>query len=401
MNSKTCVICGRNLSGIWITHESYLEKLSLDKYKIGFQCQHCGTCICTAGNKKDHPYGKISLFKKEKFMCPECGEEFKPGHVILSEDAPVRVELRKMLGESGPTIEAGTYNQISGVLDKRKWRMDKAVREQLIQRLKTDGNGYIYRCLKELVWEIEKCSPSGSELEKNSARNRTSRVLWLAEIGADWLFEDGMAEEILVYIIENMRENIGAPGEHSLSDNPASILDTLIKALYRVETVTKSGKSIPALINTLHNDEVIHYRRIAAFALGFIDWDPRVVDALVMALNDDKRPYRPAGGSLMTPKAASVQERAVLSLIQIGDEKGLEAVIPVVGRSVKLAGSTDIEYSGKDSAVLLTKIGKIAPHLLEDALKKRDKEELRKDIVKNVGELTIINQVEKALSQIN
>jgi HEAT repeat protein len=198
-----------------------------------------------------------------------------------------------------------------------------------------------------------------------------------------------------------MQDHIRPRNENPVSEYPASIFDNLMGALYQVATVTKSGKSIPALINTLHTDETTYYRRLAAFALGHIDWDPRVVDALIVALNDEKRPFRPAGGGLLTPNAVSVQERAVLALLQIGDEHGLAAVIPVVGKSTKFADLTDIEYSGKDSAVLLTKIGKKAPHLLEDALEKRDKEDLRKDIVKNVGELTIIDQVEKALDQIN
>jgi hypothetical protein len=199
MNSTTCVICGRNIDGIQITHKFYLDKgFTLDQYKIGFQCQHCGTCICTAGKRKDHPYGKISLFKKEKFRCPKCGEVFTPSHVILRQDAPISVELRKILGETGPTIEAFTYNQISGILDKRKWRNDKNVKEQLIEQLKIDGNGYMYRCLEELVWEIGQ-SPGRSDLKSDDATaNRLARVKWLAEIGAVWLFEDGKAEDILV-----------------------------------------------------------------------------------------------------------------------------------------------------------------------------------------------------------
>lgn len=403
MNLQTCLICGRDIDGIWISHKLYLDKVfTLDQYKVGFQCHQCGACICTAGKKEDHPYGRISLFKKEKFRCPQCREVFDPSHVILRQDAPINVELRKILGETGPAIEAFTYNQISGSLDKRKWRSDKNIREQLLEQLKNDGNGYMYRCLEELVWEIEQ-SPGrrDQEILQSDAKNRLARVKWLAEIGAVWFFEDGKAEDILVYIFEHMQDHIRPLNENSMSEHPASIFDNLLGALYQVATVTKSGKSIPALINTLHNDETIYYRRIAAFALGQIDSDPRVVDALIKALQDEKRPFRSAGGSLLTPNAVSVQERAVLSLLEIGAERGLAAVIPVVGKSVKFADFTDIEYSGKDSVILLAEIGKIQPQLLIDALNIRDKDALRKDVSKNVNELTIISQIEKALELLN
>lgn len=404
MNTKKCLICGRNIDGIWISHKLYLDKVfTLDQYKVGFQCHQCGACICTAGKKEDHPYGKISLFKKkEKFRCPECGQVFDPSHVILRQDAPINIELRKILGETGLTIEAFTYNQISGSLDKRKWRSDKNLREQLLEQLRNDGNGYMHRCLAELVWEIEQ-SPGrrDQEILQSDAKNRLARVKWLAEIGAVWFFEDGKAEDILVYIIEHMQDHIRPLNENPMSEYPASIFDNLMGALYQVAIVTKSGKSIPALINTLHNDETIYYRRLAAFALGHIDSDPRVVDALIKALIDEKRPFRPAGGSIRTPNAASVQERVILSLLKIGDERGLAAVIPVVGKSVKFADLSNIEYSGKDSVVLLTEIGKKQPQLLIDALDKRDKDALRKNGGENVEELTIISQIEKTLEQLN
>lgn len=403
MNSKMCVICGRNIDGILITHKLYLDKvLALDQFKVGFQCQQCGACICTAGKKADHPYGKISLFKKEKYHCPECGEVFEPNHVILKPEAPICIELRKILGDTGPLFDAFTFITISGSLDKRKWRNDQNVRKQLLEQLRIDGDGYMIRCLEELVWEIEK-SPGtrDKDILQRDVKNRLARVKWLAEIGAGWLFEDGMAEDILVYIMDHMQDHIRPQNENLVSEYPASIFDNLMGALSQVAKVTRSGKSIPALINVLHNDQIIYYRRIAAFALGYIDWDPRVVDALIKALDDEERPFRPAGGSLLTPKAASVQERAVLSLLQIGDERGLEAVIPVVGKSAKFAELTDIEYKGIDSVDLLTEIGKKQPQLLIEALDRRDKEVLRKDIGKNIDELTMISQVEEALEQLN
>lgn len=402
MNATTCAICGCKIEGIWISHKHYLDKaFTLDQYKIGFQCLNCGKCICTTGKRKDHPYGKVSLFKKIKFHCPNCGEVFRPSHVILKQDAPFSIELREILGETGTTIEAYTYNQISGILDKRKWRNDNNDKEQLFDQLKIDGKGYIYRCLEELVWEIEK-SPGNhdSEILKSDAKNRLARVKWLAEIRAVWLFEDGMAEDILVHIIEHMQDHIRPKNENSLSEYPASIFDNLMGALFQVETVTRSGKSIPALVNTLLNDDVIYYRRLAAFALGHINWDSRVVEALIQALNDEKRPFTPAGGSLFTPTRPSVQERAVVSLIQIGDERGLAAVIPILGKKIIFAPNTDIKYSGEDSAKLLLEIGLKVPHLLKDALNNLDKNVLSKDVVKNLDELTIISQVEKALDHI-
>ena len=72
-----------------------------------------------------------------------------------------------------------------------------------------------------------------------------------------------------------------------------------------------------------------------------------------------------------------------------------------MGKSIKFADFTDIEYSGKDSVILLAEIGKIQPQLLIDALNMRDKDALRKDVSKNVNELTIISQIEKALELLN
>ena len=317
METTTCAICGRVMEGILITHKRYIDKVfTLDQYKIGFQCQNCGACICTAGKKKDHPYGKFSL-KKKDFHCPKCGERFEPSHVLFKKDAPVNEELRAMLGETGPSIEPRTFNQISEIFDRKKWRKDENLQRQLLEQLKVDGEGYIYRCLEELVDEIEKVTPSNTNsIGGGDAKNRILRISWLAEIGAGWLFEDGLAEDMLIYIVEQMKDNIRDDDQHDNGEHPGTTFDLLIVALWQIERAAKSGKSIPAITNILLNDHSVYYRSVTALLLKFITWDPRVVDALIEALHDEKRPSRLHGGSLTSPNPNSVHERAVFSLIE-------------------------------------------------------------------------------------
>lgn len=95
--------------------------------------------------------------------------------------------------------------------------------------------------------------------------------------------------------------------------------------------------------------------------------------ALIEALNDKKRPHRESGSLwIATNKAPSVQERAIVSLIRIGDERGLSVVIPILAQEPTFARQTEIEFSGEDSEKLLTEIGLKAPYLLIHALENGD-----------------------------
>ena len=402
MDSITCVICGNPIEGILITHRHY-EKLifRLIDQKIGFQCQHCSAYICTAGKRKDHPYGKMSLQRK-KYHCPKCGELFVPSNVLLKEDAPINLELREILGTNVKEIDPALFNKTLSKLEGRKWREDSGVKEQLLKQLQTDGIGFINRCLEELVQEIELITPNNCRsIESSAARNRISRIIWLAEIDADWLFEDSPTEEILIYMVEEMKEYIRDDDEYDQDEYPGSIFELLMQALWKVEEVIRSGKLIPVITNILLTDHSVYYRSNAALLLGFIRSNSTAVDALIEALKDEKRPHRPAGGSLLTPKAPSVQETAIISLMNIGEERGLSAVIPRIGQKVIFAENTDIQYSGQNSIEMLKEIGAKAPQLLVGAIKDFDKNALRKDIGKNINELTLIDQIESALDQIN
>jgi len=364
MNAKTCTICGQLIDGKRIEFKVFVENMDLShKHQIGYQCQHCGALYCVAGKKKDHP--KRSWWSGyEKVRCPECGDSIGPSYAILSQDAPEIEESREPIGETAPIIEKHISSQISEMLDAREWEEDTEVQEQLLELLKVNGEAFLVQCLEDInsdsIWPRE-----------TTRIKKVMQVGSVAEVGALWLFEDGEIEEMLIHRVEE--KYLKGVQDHSKHEFPESILTYLISALLSIEAATRSGKSIPAIIDNLLNNEIVYFRTETAKQLGVVDWDSRVVDALIEALNDKKRPHRESGSLwIATNKAPSVQERAIVSLINICDERGLSAVIPILAEEPTFARQTEIEFSGEDSVNMLTEVGLRAPHLLTHALEHGD-----------------------------
>ena len=167
-----------------------------------------------------------------------------------------------------------------------------------------------------------------------------------------------------------MTENDESVRSDGREEYPESPLAFLINTLISIESLTRSGKSIPLLIQILRNDEVVYYRTVAAKLFGAVTWNPNVVNALIEALKDEKRPHRFEDGLAPKSKPPSVQERAIVSLIDISDERGLSAVIPKVAQKDKFGDWID-DIEEKDTVELLAEIGIKKPDALIQALQEK------------------------------
>jgi hypothetical protein len=328
--------------------------MKMTKPPIGYSCQHCGVSFCKACQKKHVKLSMISGWKK--VQCPQCGNTFGPGHVFQPPEAPLSVALPEPIWlETAPTDEIAS-SQIVKSLDEREWESNADVREQLLDLLKIHGRPFLGETLKDII--------VGSQLSRKATNSKINRIGSLAEAGALWLFEDGVAEEWLIIKIEHDKRNptrINDDLEH-----PETATPHITSALLSIETATKSGRSIPTLINKLLNDKSEYYRADTAEKLGVVDWDPRVVDALIEALGDTGRPRRTVTGLAPKRHALSVQERSVQSLMKIDDERGLSAVYSLLIDQDKFARSTDLSWDGIDTEEMFSEFGmKAVPFLIK------------------------------------
>jgi HEAT repeat protein len=353
METTICINCEQPIQGKRFRFLDYLEYGKLDpniyKYEIGSECQHCGATYCNQCKKK---HLKFSLWKGgwTKLRCTQCGEPLGPGYLILSQDASISEATPELIWTTMPSIDKDTFSRIAKMLDERKWEHNATLKELLLSQLKMHGKPFLFACLKEVALDLP--------ITQQGKITKINQIGALAEVGAAWLFEDGITEDWLVYKLEQ-----GIPAGDATSF-------FLVKSLIAIETATKSGKHIPVLTNILLHAKIVDVRADAARELGAIDWDTRVVDALLEAMKDRERPHRMPEVSLAVskPEPASVQQRAILSLIQIGDERGLSAVIPILAMEDKYAKFTEIDAYGLDTIELLTEIGMKSPPSLINAL---------------------------------
>lgn len=137
------------------------------------------------------------------------------------------------------------------MLDAREWEEDPEVREQLLELLKVIGEAFLVQCLEDInsdsIWPRE-----------TTRIKKVMQVGSVAEVGAVWLFEDGEIEEMLIHRVEE--KYIRGVQDHSKHEFPESILTYLISALLAIEAATRSGKSIPAIIDNLLNNEIVYFR---------------------------------------------------------------------------------------------------------------------------------------------
>jgi HEAT repeat protein len=351
MFKTSCVICEQPIEGIRVSFANFLESakagIKVREYEIGSECEHCGATFCKVCVKK---HLKFNILKGNR--CAECGKPMGPGYFILSPDTSINEALLEYITDEKQSIDKESFSRIASLLDEREWEYDENVKVQLFDLLKDHGELFCSESLKDLA--------IGTELSQQDTIKKVDRIRALAEVSPSYLFAGGNAEDLLIHKIVHDKSSWITKVDYS-RDDVDTLLPHVVSALIAIETTTRSGKSIPMLTDILLNNDSIHYRADTARQLGVIDWDPRVVEALIEALKDHKRPSRFEPGLAPKVKPLSVSERAVLSLIEIGNEQGLFAVIRyLAGRSV-FAPLTDISFDGLNTVGMLIDIGKKAP----------------------------------------
>ena len=358
MDKTTCVICEQPIEGIRVSFANFLESakagIKVREYEIGSECQHCGATFCKACIKK---HLKFNILKGN--TCSDCGKPMGPGYFILSPDTSINEALFEHITDEKQPIEKETFSKITALLDEREWESDENAKKQLIDLLKDHGELFYSEILKDLA--------IGTEIIQQGTIKKVDRIGALAEVGPSYLFADADAEDLLVYKLEHDKSSWITKADYS-REEVDTLLPHVVSALIAIEACTRSGKSIPFLTDILLNNEYINYRANTARQLGAIDWDPRVVEALIEAIKDHKRPSRFEPGIAPKVKPPSVSERAILSLIEIGNEKGLSIVIRILAGRDKFAKWTDISASGLDTVEMLSEIGMRAPEQLIQAL---------------------------------
>ena len=174
----------------------------------------------------------------------------------------------------------------------------------------------------------------------------------------------------------------------------AEFRNTAVHSLLQIEKLSKTGKAIDSIIWTLKNDEDLHVRMYATFALSEIKGYPRVIDALIEALNDSEQQEEVTKGSFLgmpiTAGYINVRVNAVEALKKIGDERGLKAIISPYLQMLK-----DHDWKTRKRAIekIAEMGGAQTVQLLSDSLKD-EHWEVRKMAAESLGKIKDVKAVE-------
>lgn len=245
--------------------------------------------------------------------CRSCGARWQPGKIKDDKGAlPLRLfrpdregKARFLLKQTKPvsfwqSLDLDRERQIEESLTKLEASLktkDEKLRAEARNRLKAIGQ------------------PAFEKITEMPARRA---VVFLA------LMQDERGIEFLVQALK--------------TDPDLVVRRDAAAALGWIEKANKSGKTIEPLIESLKNDESPRVRADAAWALSETgSKDPKVVHALIEALNDSGFWEQKKGsfpipflGSVPWLQEFSVRNFAINALKQIGDERGIEAISPIV-----------------------------------------------------------------------
>ena len=345
MEQMTCSMCDRTYQGVAYDWDTYAGMGGA----LVYQCQNCNAGYCWQCQDKHLKAIKIAFKKKlgreprlqAKLLdgsCPQCGESFEPNPVLILK----AVSLMHEQSLEPTQISQDVIREITKKIDKSGKDYEQhgtfegsASRQQALDLLRIHGTAFVHSNLK--------LGPA--------------YLVALARIGADWLFEDGKIEDFLISLDTGGYMKDGRPArlpdqekilrDHSRLSRRLSKVDSLVT----IAANTKSSKAIPLIIDELKDTESPDFVRTLACMYP----DPELVGALIETLGSTYRPTRVATGLADSVREyLSVQEAAIMTLIDIGDERGIVAVIPLLLRKKEFAEWT--EHS-KKTVDMLSQIG--------------------------------------------
>lgn len=361
MSKVTCGICSQTFQGATYDWHKFVgkDRTKLVLGSLAYQCKNCGAGFCVKCQEK---HLKLKIRSGwEKVLCPQCGDSFGPGSVFVRKAASL------VFGESTgeASVSKATLSKISRKLDDL-WQEyyegminDISHNQEVLDLLKSHGWAFVQKTMEDAY---------GALLPAKQCR-AVHRLGALGAIGALWLVEDGRVEDFLIDLVTSGYLNNGRPAvllKQGIPpiDIPAERGHQALLALVPIEAVRKTGKSVPLFIDSLRDTQFTRFVRL----LGYMYPDRRLVDAMIVEFENTHRPP-PKGTGLLTNWELSVQEEAVLSLIKIGDERGLAAVVSLLLRKDKFAEYTFYSVKTRD---MLKQMGQKAVDALVEALRVED-----------------------------
>jgi HEAT repeat protein len=204
-----------------------------------------------------------------------------------------------------------------------------------------------------------------------------------------------MAEEKGIEpLFHSLKEGIGEMDNriYHTVDIDSRIIAAISLMLF--EIAKKNGQAIDPLIWILKNDMAMRVRANAALALGEIKGYPRVIDALIEALNDYEEHEDVRKGSFLgiplLVGTINVRQNAVRALKKIVDEGGLKAIISPYLQKLK-----DHDWKTRKRAIeeIAEWGGAQTIQLLTDSLKD-EHWEVRKTAAESLGKIKDVTAVE-------
>lgn len=343
----------------------------------------CPLCGANAG------YEVSGVFKSQ-VQCRSCGAKWQSNDFMEGKELKALQLWEPSRDGRGASLKKKRYlvtfwqdsNAIEKLIEEKKRRKgpeeEKTAREieELIRKLKTKnavGNAKIRSEIQNRLREIgQPVWGKISEMFEGPPYTRKEASLLLG------LMEDERGVEILTQVLKK--------------DADEGVRCQAINSLALMEEGKKTGKAIEPLIETLKNDVHPNVRATAAMALGFMK-DPKVIDALIQALQDSSATVpgllaRLISGFLAAPPPrSSVGQTAAMSLIKIGKP----AVNPLI-QAMKKYDTLDT-HAHKEAEKVLRQIRLKDVGSLIGALKNEDKL-VRKNAAETLGRIGDVRAVE-------
>jgi hypothetical protein len=336
-----CRLCGQPVEGkILVEPIKVSDQTKTTQALIGIKCHSCDTFLCANCYNKE--YNKLTGFNKIKGInCPVCQKKFyaidSKMNFLNGFVYPVDVDLNSMIQHwmsyTPPQKKPENNDLFKKLLDDLQGVYDyykEGFLENVLIRIKQH---------EVLVKEhIKKRIQHGDERTGLFGQNPVSLVnelIVMGRAGANWLLQREYLPDDFLNELVNISKDKESPLVYTYWDNA-----TL--ALIEIEIARKDGQFVPAIIQSYrfhHQGNDMVSRISLAIRLGTITWDERIVDCLLETLEEEFRIVDPefkvssVGDLFLKKMIAGPSQRAAESLIAIGNERGIAAIIPQLFQS--------------------------------------------------------------------
>lgn len=287
----------------------------------GFRCQYCRTFLCK--ECYTNARGELSGLKKVVGVdCPGCGLQFYSPFGSNLGIYPADVDLDSIVSEKA-FEKSKAFSKLLDDLGKVHDFYREGFLEDVLARIKEQEELVIKHIEERIQYGDEKTG-----VFKQNPESLVTKLIVIGRAGATWLLQREYLPDDYVNKIIAVTQGKKPPLMYSFR-----WYATL--ALIEIEIARKDGHLTPAIIQSYQSDGQDMEEHISlAIQLGRITWDERIVDCLVETLDEEFRINDPEftasslGDLFLDKHIAGPAQRAAESLIAIGNERGIAAIIP-------------------------------------------------------------------------